>query len=102
MAVGDAHGANVVALGEQQFQDHAAVFPQALAVGLDVHAFGHFGGAGRQQLRHAGDFHDAQPARPDVVNAFQVAERRDIDARLGRGLQDRGAFLGADLLAVNG
>ena len=35
MAVGDADGADVVALGEQQFQRHAAVFAQPFAVGLD-------------------------------------------------------------------
>ena len=40
MAVGHAHGADVIALGEQQFQRHAAVFSQPFAVGLDVHALG--------------------------------------------------------------
>ena len=92
----------MVPLGEQQFQDHAAVFPQPFAVGFDVHALGDFGGAGGQQFRHAGDFHDAQAARAQVINALQMAERGDVDPRLGRGLQHGRAFLGGDLLAVNG
>ena len=102
MAVGHADRADVVALGEQQFQRHAAVFAQPFAVGLDVHAFGDFGRAGRQQFGDAGDFHQAQPAGADVIDAFEMAERRDFDAGLGGGLQDRRAFLGADLFAVNG
>ena len=40
MAVGHADGADVIALGEQQLQRHAAVLAQPLAVGLDVHALG--------------------------------------------------------------
>ena len=102
MAVGHADGADVVALGEQQFQRHAAVFAQALAVGLDVHAFADFGGAGGQQFGDAGDFHQAQAAGADVIDAFQVAERRDLDARLPSAASQNGrAFLGADLFAVN-
>ena len=84
MAVGDADGADVVALGEQQFQGHAAVFAQPLAVGLDVHAFGDLGGAGRQQLGNAGHFHQAEAAGADVIDAVQMAERRDFDAGVGR------------------
>ena len=59
------------------------------------------GGAGGQQLGNARHFHQAKPARAHVINAFQVAERRDFDARFGRGLQDRRALVGADVLAVN-
>ena len=102
MAVGHADRADVVPLGEQQLQRHPAVLAQPFAVGLDVHAFGDLGGAGGQQLGNAGDFHQAQPAGAHVINAFQVAERRDVDARFGRGLQDRRALLGADLFAVDG
>ena len=83
MAVGHAHGADVIALGEQQFQRHAAVFSQALAVGLDVHALGDFRRAGGQQLGDAGDFHEAQAAGAQVINAFEMAERRDFDAGVG-------------------
>ena len=102
MAVGHANGADVVALGEEQFQSHAAIFLETLAVGLDVHAFGNFRGAGGQQFRHAGDFHQTQAACAHVINAVEMAQRRDFDARFLRGLQNGRAFLGADLLAVNG
>ena len=98
MAVGHAHGADVVALGEQQLQRHAAVFPQPFAVGLDVHALADLGGAGGQQLGDAGDLHQAQAAGADVIDAVEMAERRDLDAGVGGGLQDGRAFLGADLL----
>ena len=102
MAVGHAHGADVVALGEQQLQRHAPVFLQAFAVGLDVHAFADFGRAGGQQFGDARDLHEAEAAGADVVHAVQVAQRRDFDAGVGGHVQDRGAFLGADLDSVNG
>ena len=84
VAVGDADGADVVALGEEQLEGHAAVFAQALAVGLDVHALGDLGGAGGQELGDAGDFDQAEAAGADVVDAVQMAEGRDVDAGVGR------------------
>ena len=39
VAVRHADRANVVALGEQQFQDRAAMLLQPLGVGVDFHAF---------------------------------------------------------------
>ena len=48
-----------------------------------------------------GHFHQAKPAGADVINAVQVAERRDVDAGVRRGVQDRRALVGADLFAVN-
>ena len=101
MAVGNAHGADMIPLGEQQFQRHAPVFSQPLAVGFDLHAFGDFGGAGGKQLRHAGHFHQAQAAGAHVIDAVQVAQGRDFHAGLFRRLQNGCAFLGADFLAVN-
>ena len=83
MAVRDAYGADVVPLGEKQLENHAAIFAQALAIGLDVHAFGDLGRAGGQQLRDAGYLDDAQTACADVIDAFKVAQGRDHDARLG-------------------
>ena len=102
MAVGHADGAHVVALGEQQFQCHAAVFAQALGVRGNLHAFGDFQRAGRQQLRRAFHLDEAKPARADIINAFEVAERGNLDAGLGRGLQNGRTFFGADLLSVYG
>ena len=97
VAVGHAHRAGVVALGQQQFEGHLRYFA-AVGVRLDVHALADLGGAGGQQLGHAGHFHQAQPAGPDVVDAFEVAQRGDPDARFGGGLQDGRTVGGADSL----
>ena len=50
VAVRHADRADVIALGEEQFQDHAAVVGQPLGVGRDLHAFFHPGDAGGKQL----------------------------------------------------
>src|SRR5208337_1757981 len=83
MAVGHARGADVIALGEQQLQRHAAVFLQPFAVGPDLHAFGDFGRAGGQELGDARDFHETEAAGADVVHAFQMAQGGDFDPGVG-------------------
>ena len=89
MAVGDADRADVVALGEQQLQDHLAIFLQAFAVGLDLHALADLGGAGGQQLPGSLHLDQAEPAGADRVDAVEMAERGDPDAGLAGGLEDR-------------
>ena len=101
MVVGDADRANVVPLGEEQFENHLAIFPQALAVRFHVHALGDLGGAGRQELVHAGDFHETQAAGADIGDAFHVAQRRDFNARFLGSLEEGCALARADLFAVN-
>jgi hypothetical protein len=101
MAVGHAHRADMVALGEEQLQRHPPVFAQPFAVGLDVHALATLVVQAGSSLAIPGHFHQAQPAGAHIINAVQMAERRNFDARLRRGVQDRRAFLGADLLSVN-
>jgi hypothetical protein len=68
VVVGHADGADVVALGKEQLERHPAVFAQALGVGVDLHALGDSGRAGRQELWHAGHLDKAHPAGADVVN----------------------------------
>ena len=56
--------------------------------------------AGVAQLGHAGHLDQAQPAGAHIINAIQMAERRDPDASIRRGFQNGGAFVGADQFAV--
>ena len=93
MAIGHADGAGVIALSKQQFQRHAPVFLEAFAVGLHVHALADFRRAGGKQLGDAGDFHEAQPAGAQVINAIEMAECGNFDAGVGGDIQDRRAFL---------
>ncbi len=101
MAVGHAHGADVIAFGEQQFERHSPVFAQPFAVGLHVHALADFGGAGGQQFANARDFHEAQAAGAHVIYPVQMTQRRDFDAGVGGDFQNGRALLGADLFFIN-
>ena len=64
-------------------------------------AFADLRGASGQQLVDTGDFHQAKAAGAHVVNAFEVAQRRDLDGRVGRGFENRGALVRADLFTVD-
>ena len=52
-------------------------------------------------LPDAADLDHAQPAGADVAEAVQVAQGRDVDAVLGRDLQDRLAGGAGDVGAVD-
>src|ERR1035437_1287964 len=101
MTVGHAHGADVIPFGEQQFQNQAAIFAKALAVGLDIHAFGDFRSAGGKKLRHTRNLYEAKAARAHVIDTIEVTQRWDFHAGFFRRLQNGRAFFGADLFAVN-
>lgn len=51
VAVGNAHGADVVPFGEQQLQGHLAVALEPVGPGFQLHALGGGGDAGGQQAR---------------------------------------------------
>ena len=102
MAIGHADRADVIPLGEEQFQRHPPVLLQAFAGGLDFHALGHFRGAGGQELVAARDLREAQAAGTYVVKTFKVTEGWDVDAGFGGGLENRFVLLGANRFAVNG
>src|SRR5450759_1631225 len=72
MAVGHAHGADVIPFGEQQFENHAAIFAKAFAVGLDIHAFGDFRSAGGKKLRHTRNLNEAKAARAHVIDTIKA------------------------------
>ena len=61
-----------------------------------LHALRHLCGASRQEFVGPGDLYDAEAARADVAETFQMAEGGDVDARVGGDLQDRFRFVRAD------
>jgi len=87
------------ALRKEKLERHAAIPAEALGVGVDIHALGHPGRAGRQKLWRAGHLDKEQPAGADVVQPIEVAERRYYDAGIGCSFQDGGVVLRADMLA---
>ena len=101
VARGDAHGADVVALGEQQLERDLPVGLELRRAGGDRQALLHGRGAGGQQPRDAGDLDHAQPAGADRAEALHVAEGRDVLVVGPRDLEDRLAGGGRDHLAVD-
>jgi hypothetical protein len=101
MAVGDADGADVVALSEEKLKDVAAIFLKAFGVGLDIHAFEDSGDAGRKQLVGAGNLDHAETASADVAEAIEMAECRDLDVVFASDLQDGLSAATTDCLAVD-
>ena len=81
VAVGHADRADVVALGEQQFDDHSAVFAEPLGIGADDHLLGDVCDAGGQQLVAAPHLDQAEPAGADVGSTLEVAERGNCRCR---------------------
>ena len=102
VAVHHAHRANVVALGEQQFQNAVAVAVQTLGVGEHFHAFGHARDAGGQQARRALQLDETEAARAHGGKPRQVAESGDEDIVFARDIENGLVFARADLTAVNG
>src|SRR6185437_2293813 len=101
VAVGYAHGADVVALGEQQFEDHPAVLLQALGIGGHLHALVNGGHAGRKQLVAALHLHNAEAASAHVRQPFNMTERRNVDPVFAGHIEDRLPARGAYFLAVD-
>jgi hypothetical protein len=65
VAVCHANGADMVPLGEEQFDNHQPILSQAFGVGPDYHSLGHRRDAGRMQFVAAGDFDETHTARTD-------------------------------------
>jgi hypothetical protein len=70
-------------------------------VGRDVHALGDLGHAGRGELRCACDLNHAQAAGAAIVDAFEVAQARDVDPVLLGHLHDGLALRTGDIPAVD-
>ena len=102
MAVGDADRAYMIALGEEQFEDVAAILLKAFGVGEDVHAFKDGSDAGREQLAGAGDFDQADAACADITEAVEMAEGGYFDVVLASDFEDGLPAAAADFVAVDG
>ncbi len=101
MAVGDAHRADVIALGKQKFQNAAPVAGEPLRVDRNFHAFRHQRYAGRKQARDSLDLHQAQPARAGRAQAVQGAQRGNEDVVFARYLEDGLIFACTDCAAID-
>ncbi len=101
VAVGDADRADVVALGEEQFENGAAMLFEPLGVGGDLHALVDGGHAGGQELVAALDLHQAKAAGADVAQAVQMAEGGNVDVVFPRHFEDGLAGAGAHFLPVD-
>ena len=101
MPGGDAHGADVVAFGEQQLERDLPIGLELRRAGGDRQALLYGGGAGGQQARDAGDLDHAQPAGADRAQALHVAEGGDVLVVGSRDLEDRLTGGGRDHFAVD-
>jgi hypothetical protein len=89
-------------LRQEQLDDHLAAVADLAAVRLHDHAVG--GGLAARGDQRAGALHfdEAHAAGTDGLHVVEVAEGRDLDARLAGGLKDRGALGHLDLDVVDG
>ncbi len=101
MPVLHANGADVIAFGEEQLDDHFAIFTQARRIGANLHPLAHGGDTGGLQLVGATHLNQTQPARSNGRDTFEVTQCRDGDTRFPRRLQDRLLLISADELAVD-
>jgi len=101
MAIGNAHGAHVVAFCKEQFHDHLAIITELLRVCAHFHSLCYFGGASRNEPRAAYDLYQAEAAGSYIGEAVQVAKGGNMNACFSRGLEDGAILLGTHHLAVN-
>lgn len=78
-----------VMVGKDQLQHGTARFEHLRGSGLDFKPFGYGQHAGSLQFSGFGIFDKAHPARTDVVDVLEVAQRRNLDALFQRCFQHR-------------
>jgi hypothetical protein len=101
MPVGHANRTDVVALGEEQLEDHAAVLVEPLGFGADFHALEDGCHAGGQQLVASLDLDQTKAACAHVGQALHMAEGGNVDVVLQRHLENGLAGKSADFLFVD-
>jgi hypothetical protein len=92
----------MVPFGKEQVKDELSRADHAGGLGLHVHPFGNGESTCRLQHALAFDFHDADAASADRTQRGMIAERRDVDARLLRRLEDGASNRRGDCLAIDG
>ena len=75
-------------VGQEEFDDGAALALDLLVRGLDFHALGHRRGAGGHRPGHALYLDEAEPASAVGFEPRVVAERRDVDIVPPRRIED--------------
>ena len=88
-------------VGEHQLVEHLARLLHARGVRLHDHPVADGDRAGGLEAPHPLDLDDADAAGADLVDAFEVAEVRDLDAVVLGRLEDRPVALGPHGLAVD-
>lgn len=101
VAVGNADGADVISLGEEEFEYGAAMPGDSLGSGGDFHAFFNAGDAGREQAVLAFDFNEAEAACADIAETIEVAEGGNVDAIFTGDIEDGLVGPRADVFAVD-
>ena len=102
VAIHDTDGADMVALGKEQFQNHLAIFDQSRRMGIDHHALLHRGDTGGKEFIAPGHLDHAEPARAPITQPLQVTERGDLDLLLAQYFQHRLTFPCADQFTIDG
>src|SRR6185369_2561431 len=85
----------------QELEDDLPGGPDALRLGLDVHAGLDLARAGRCEDPRAGDLDDADATDVDRGEVLEPAHRGDVDALGPAGIEDRRAGRGGHLAAVD-
>ncbi len=102
LAAGVADGAVERVVAEQELERGLARLGDFRGFGRNDHALGDGGGAGRLQLGHLLDAHDAHATGRLQAEAGVITEGRDIDAGGFAGFDEEGARRGGDFLSVYG
>src|SRR5208282_3560197 len=89
-------------IGEQQFERGLARCAHFFGVSYHLHSLRRGRRAGRPKVSPSLNLYCAQKAGSGRLEALDVAERRDAQAQLARGAEDRGAGWDGDGAAVNG
>ena len=79
VTVRNANGADMIAFGEEQFENSAAVLLQPLRIVVTSMPSKTRRDAGRKQLVVALDLNHAQAASTHITEAVKVAQRRNVD-----------------------
>jgi hypothetical protein len=74
VAVLDAHSANVIALGQKQFDHHLPVFDHPVGLGANHHAFGNGSHAGGKQPGASFHLYNAQATPATLAQPLEMAE----------------------------
>ena len=88
-------------LAEQQLEVHAARHTNLLRVRVNDHAFMYLIVARGNERVLSLDLYHTDPACTDLVEIFEIAQRRYFNPRLARCMKNAGSFRHANSFVVN-